>query len=336
MRPLVTVVIPTYNRGELLPQAIESVLAQTHGNVEVIVVDDGSTDATRLAVARFGDQIRYVYQAHQERAKARNFGLQLAKGEFIAFLDSDDAWYPHKLEAELAVLLRAPSVGFVHSDFEIWEGERKVWTGRGYRLREHRPVLDLIGANPIVCSGNLMRTEVIRSIGGFNEDPELSGSEDWDSWVRMSLVTRFAYLPLITAKLKRRTEITTAYTETMERSLARSCEIVETSGYLPAYTRAYLHRQRGRVALINAINYRCCGQRRNSLAWLLRSMRCSGHVLLDLRWYYTLLLDLIPHALARPLIRLRRSLDIVADSGATVKAESRVAESGFLPLRERG
>lgn len=101
---LVSVLIPTYNRAYIVCSAIESVLAQTYRHIEVIVVDDGSTDDTRERIARFGDAVRYIYQPNAGLAAARNTGLAAARGEFIALQDSDDVWLPWKLEAQIAVM----------------------------------------------------------------------------------------------------------------------------------------------------------------------------------------------------------------------------------------
>jgi glycosyltransferase involved in cell wall biosynthesis len=101
---LVSVIIPTYNRAYIVGQAIESVLAQTYPHVELIVIDDGSTDDTRAAVERYGDRVRYVFQDNAGLASGRNNGLSLAHGEFVAFQDSDDTWHPWKLEAQIAVM----------------------------------------------------------------------------------------------------------------------------------------------------------------------------------------------------------------------------------------
>jgi glycosyltransferase involved in cell wall biosynthesis len=101
---LVSVLIPTYNRAYIVCRAIESVLAQTYPDIEVIVVDDGSTDDTRERIARFGDAVRYIYQQNAGLAAARNTGLAAARGEFIALQDSDDLWLPWKLEAQMAVM----------------------------------------------------------------------------------------------------------------------------------------------------------------------------------------------------------------------------------------
>ena len=103
-RYLVSVIIPTYNRGYCLCEAIDSVLAQTYTNIEIIVVDDGSTDSTEEILKKYGPEIQYLWQENQGVSSARNLGIRAAKGEWIAFLDSDDEWLPNKLERQLEEL----------------------------------------------------------------------------------------------------------------------------------------------------------------------------------------------------------------------------------------
>ncbi|HMK43290.1 MAG TPA: glycosyltransferase family A protein [Dissulfurispiraceae bacterium] len=112
-KPLVSVVIPTYNRADLLPAAVQSVLDQTYPNVEVIVVDDGSTDTTRTVMACFLDRIRYIVTDNEGPAHARNTGMKAATGKYIAFLDSDDLYLPCKLELEVCFAEQHPDVGVV-------------------------------------------------------------------------------------------------------------------------------------------------------------------------------------------------------------------------------
>ncbi len=114
--PLVSVVIPTYNRAYCLARTIDSALAQTHRNLEVIVIDDGSADGTRaLVTSRYGGEARlhYIYQVNSGVCAARNAGFQVARGEYIALLDSDDAWEPWKLELQVACLEKHPEIGMI-------------------------------------------------------------------------------------------------------------------------------------------------------------------------------------------------------------------------------
>jgi GT2 family glycosyltransferase len=117
----VSVVIPTYNRAHLLGRCIDSVLAQTHRAVEIILVDDGSTDGTAALATSFPAQVRYVRQVNQGVVGARNTGLGRARGEFVAFLDSDDRWLPFKLALQVAFLSKFPDVGMVWTDMAAVE-----------------------------------------------------------------------------------------------------------------------------------------------------------------------------------------------------------------------
>lgn len=116
--PLVSIVIPTYNRGHLIGETIQSVLDQTHTNLELIIVDDGSTDDTQQIVGKFSDpRIRYYYLEHSGLAgTVRTYGIKLANGDYIAFQDSDDLWVRHKLEFQLGLLNRFPECKFIISN----------------------------------------------------------------------------------------------------------------------------------------------------------------------------------------------------------------------------
>lgn len=113
---LVSVLIPTFNRAYILGKTIESVLAQTYQPLEIIVVDDGSTDDTRALVETFDSRVHYIYQENAGLAAARNTGLKAARGEFIAFQDSDDLWLPWKLQAQVAIMRRFPELALVWTD----------------------------------------------------------------------------------------------------------------------------------------------------------------------------------------------------------------------------
>ncbi len=115
-KDLVSVIIPTYNRAQICKIAVESVLCQTHDNVEVVVVDDGSKDNTREVIAGLDDRVKYIYQPNAGVSAARNTALEAATGDYVAFLDSDDMWLPWKLEAQLSVLCAFPEAGMVWTD----------------------------------------------------------------------------------------------------------------------------------------------------------------------------------------------------------------------------
>ena len=118
---LVSVVIPVFNGAPFVAKAVASVRSQGHGAVEILVVDDGSTDGTQEVLKRLeqSDGIRWFQRSHGGPARSRNYGIAAAQGQFIALLDCDDIWLPGKLAAQLAVMRARPDVGLVHTEFEV-------------------------------------------------------------------------------------------------------------------------------------------------------------------------------------------------------------------------
>jgi glycosyltransferase involved in cell wall biosynthesis len=157
----VSVVVPTYNRAELIQEAIESVLRQTTPVHELIVVDDGSTDSTCELVRAYGDRAVLLRHDHRGAAAARNRGLARATGDWIAFLDSDDVWTPTKLEKQLQYLDRHPQCGFVHAGYyEFGEHERVVPAPSPFVSGDHRVEHLLFAAGWICTSTALVRRSI--------------------------------------------------------------------------------------------------------------------------------------------------------------------------------
>jgi glycosyltransferase involved in cell wall biosynthesis len=125
-RDLVSVIIPTFNRALICKRAVDSVLSQTHRNVEVIVVDDGSTDRTKEVICDLDKRVKYIWQPNAGVSAARNRGMDSAQGEFVAFLDDDDRWAPYKLEAQLSVFQHLPDVGMVWTDMRALDPQDTV------------------------------------------------------------------------------------------------------------------------------------------------------------------------------------------------------------------
>jgi glycosyltransferase involved in cell wall biosynthesis len=184
--PLVSVVIPTYNYGRYLAQALDSALAQTYPHVEVIVVDDGSTDDSAAVATKYGSPVRWYRQQNQGVSAARNRGIQEAKGELVAFLDADDAWHPDKLARQVALLLK-PAVGLVYTGLHYIDAAGDILATdlsgrRGRVLREHA----LLRGATVLAGGStaLVRRGCFERAGLF--DPDLTTSADWDMWRRIA------------------------------------------------------------------------------------------------------------------------------------------------------
>jgi len=212
MNPKVSVIIPTYNRAGKVGKAIESVLAQTMADLEVIVVDDGSSDGTAQMVGKtYGDRIRYFEQPNQGQSTARNRGLQEARGEWIAFLDSDDLWEKDKLEWQLKALEECgPQCSACYTDVRLmnhpesrtlFEMAEEGFHHQG-KIGANPKIQPLLirapGAGMLVFLGSIMaRADAIRKTRGF--DSTLRFGEDTDFMFRLAMVTGFCYVnePLV-------------------------------------------------------------------------------------------------------------------------------------------
>jgi len=185
---LVTTVIPTYNRREELPRAIDSALAQAGVDQEILVVDDGSTDGTAdMLRQRYGDRVRCIRRANGGVSSARNLGMREARGEFIALLDSDDEWLPAKLGKQLALLRAHPDWGMVLCDVQRVDPERRptdVLRRREAIPRDGDVLLSVLRMPSLVPASVLMRRSVFDTVGGFDES--LRTAEDIDFHLRVA------------------------------------------------------------------------------------------------------------------------------------------------------
>jgi len=188
----VSVVIPAYNTARFLRESIDSALAQTHPPLEIIVVDDGSTDDTPAVLASYGDRIRALRQSNAGVAAARNAGLALARGEYVAFLDSDDIWLPRKLELQLACFAADPALGLVHCGFEEFDRGQKIFLDgmEGWVADE----LLLLQREVISAPGTsiLVPRRIANEAGGY--DPRMRLGEDWDFCYRIATRYRVGYI----------------------------------------------------------------------------------------------------------------------------------------------
>lgn len=188
--PRVTVVVVTYMRADLMGRCLESLAAQTFKDFDVLVCDDGSTDNTAEVVERFGAalDIQYCWKENfGGPARPRNIGLQQARAPYVAFLDSDDWWRPEKLEKSVAALERGADL--VYHDLYVVSSpqQRLFWQRYGKRTIGTPPFADLLGRGNAICNSSVVvRTEVLRSVGGFSEDRGLIAWEDYEAWLRVA------------------------------------------------------------------------------------------------------------------------------------------------------
>ena len=193
--PLVSIVIPTFNRAHFVADAIDSGLNQSYANCEVIVVDDGSADGTAAFLREaYGERIVLVTQANQGPGIARNSGIAVARGEFIHFLDADDQLHQRKVEIGLDIFRSCPEVAVVYTHFQFVaaDGATPVSTPPFERYT-HDVFCELLRQTGcrILTSSSMIRAAALRAVGGFPDDANFRSAEDWDLFLRLAMRYRF-------------------------------------------------------------------------------------------------------------------------------------------------
>jgi glycosyltransferase involved in cell wall biosynthesis len=284
---LVTAVIATYNRADLVQQAIRSALEQrvAGGEVEVIVVDDASTDNTPEVVAGFGPAVRYVRQARNQReGTARNAGVRMASGAYCAFLDSDDFWLTGKLAADVARLEATDRPALVYS-----RALNVGATGEHLGVRALRnPQGDVFWALAreafMPMSSVAVRTDAFRACGGFCEDRDLSGTADWELWMRLAARWPVGFVEQTATCIRVHAQHMLADPAYMERAMLAGVRHALADPAVAA-------RARGRERFIQAcmyvtiaLNAYANGRRKRSWQWLARAVATWPPQLADPRF----------------------------------------------------
>lgn len=196
--PLFSIVIPTFNRADHLTRCLESLKSQTFDNFEVIIVDDGSTDNTYDVVKLYKEYLNLTYQYQANwggPAKPRNIGINLSRGDWVCFLDSDDWWYPDKLKTTLEYLSKGD---ILYHNLDIYTTKGKKLFRKSIGRRVSSPVfIDLIiNGNAISNSSAVVKKTLLERVGGLCEDKNLIAVEDSDLWLMLGKISdRFYYIP---------------------------------------------------------------------------------------------------------------------------------------------
>lgn len=240
--PNISIIIPTYNRGHLILETLESVFAQTYQDFEVIVVDDGSTDNTEQILSKYMERIRFFRQENSGPSVARNLGIFNAKGAHIAFLDSDDLWYPSKLEKQVAIFESNPKIGLVYCDCSRgptiqdlpvgWFTDMKPPSGNIFDR--------LVNDNLIWTPTVLVRKDIFIHCGVF--DTTLRGAEDYDLWLRIAFFFECFFIQEVLCHIRDHAGRTV---KTMDFSLdqSRAFEIQYNRwSFLPGFQSKFKHR----------------------------------------------------------------------------------------------
>lgn|SRR5690554_122731 len=192
--PLVSVVIPTFNRADFIREAVESVLAQTYPNFEILVVDDGSTDDTREVLKAYSQEprLRYFYQENQGQSVARNYALSEARGDFVCFLDSDNRWLPHKLEVSLQAFQENPDVSVIYGDIITINEKGEEISRHNMRRYSGRITPYLFQDNCVSMNTSMTRRQCFSEMGGLEAGRR--AADDYELWLRFSARYKFLYI----------------------------------------------------------------------------------------------------------------------------------------------
>jgi glycosyltransferase involved in cell wall biosynthesis len=202
-KPTVSIIVPTYNRGQLIARSVKSVLNQTYRDFELIIVDDASTDNTEEVVSSFNDKrIRYIrHEENRGEAAARNTGIKAARCNYIAYQDSDDEWFPEKLAKQMELLKDAsPEVGVIYTGFWKTENHRKTYIPFSWVNQKNGDIhKELLKGNFIGSPVVLIKKDCFNRVGLFDE--RLCNLVDWEMWLRISKQYHFRCVdePLVIA-----------------------------------------------------------------------------------------------------------------------------------------
>jgi glycosyltransferase involved in cell wall biosynthesis len=280
-------IIPTYNRANFVGRAIDSALHQqlpAQGTVEVIVVDDESTDSTPEVAARFGERITYVRQPNRREGAARNAGATRASGTYFAFLDSDDYWLPGKLAADLNRFEQPDKPALVYSRGRNVDpvgrliGERRLYTPQGDVF------WSLAREAFIPMSTVAVRADAFTACGGFVEDRELSGTADWELWMRLAARWTVGFVDRVGTCIRVHERNMSADPGYMERAMLCGVRHALADPVIA-------ERARGRERFIQACMYVTIAlnaytnrRRRRTWLWLARALATWPPQLLDARF----------------------------------------------------
>jgi len=202
MTPLISIITPTYQRAEFIEEMLKSILVQTYSNWELILVDDGSTDNTvELIKPYLNDQrIKYHYQENNGQSSARKKAIQLAEGEYLAFLDSDNVWIPTRLELGLKAIESDPTIDLTYGDIVEIDIDSVEQPTQNMKRFSGAVAPELVKDNFITMNTVLVKKTAVIKVGAFRS--EVKRADDYDMWLRLSAEHNFLYVPKIMVKYR--------------------------------------------------------------------------------------------------------------------------------------
>lgn len=223
---LISIIIPSYNSALYLPEAIQSALSQSYRDIELIVVNDGSTDNTHEIIQQYLDKIIYIKKKNGGPASARNLGIAHSKGEYIAFLDADDLWLPDKLEKQLAKITESPDGSFVYTGFTNFDDQNGTMLPGAPDTPAGMLFDRLLVESVILLSTVLLRRDVLLEAGCF--DADLQTAEDTNLWLKIARSHRIEVIPEVLVQrrlhgnnISHRIDIPVGTLENLDKIVAR-------------------------------------------------------------------------------------------------------------------
>jgi glycosyltransferase involved in cell wall biosynthesis len=308
--PRISVVIPAHNRAELLRATLESVFRQTVAEFEVVLVDDGSTDHTpevARAYSRIDHRLRYVRQANGGVGRARNHGIQLARAEWVACLDSDDLWLPDKIERDLEAARRHPEAQVLYGGVRFFRGSA-VSPARFARLKGQDVLEPLSLRNLFSVGAVTVRRDCLLVVSGFREDRALGASADWDLWVRLAARYRFAATEAASLLVREHPSNMMHDPAGMERAMRAAVASFLTDPVAGPRLTPFTARIESRMLLWAAVGYYGCGQTATARARLASAWALDAGVAREPLWIYTLVRSLLGARLSSSLRLLKRAI----------------------------
>lgn len=192
--PLVSIIMPAYNAQDYIKQSIQSVVKQTYNNWELLIINDGSTDNTVSIVESFKDtRIVLFSQENSGVSRARNYGISKAKGDYIAFLDSDDLWKNNKLNVQVSYMKKHPDIVLSYTDYDSFKLQNEIIKNKQlYPFQIENQHDRLLVFNYIATLTVMLKKEIFQKVDGF--DISLFGPEDWDLWIRIAKIGKIAFI----------------------------------------------------------------------------------------------------------------------------------------------
>jgi len=321
MKPIISVIIPTFNRADYVEQAVQSVFAQTFADYEVIVVDDGSTDNTKEVLAGFSDfsTFTYHYQTNSGRSEARNQGLKIAQGDFLLFLDSDDLLFPDALRL-LHAAAQTSTAGMVAGQIEfVNEHLKKLWVletnTESFPAGEMNYPALITGRYFLLPGAVLLRRTFLNGVGGF--DRTLEPCEDYDFYLRMALHCELAFIesPVLRYRMHNaNTDMRDIYTGGLKVAY-RHLRLLADNESLPAPLRRI---SRANWMVRAADNNYNLGKNAEALKYYVRALMSRPDLILDRRIDRQILATLIPVSIRENLkSRLHLTAAQEEDEGTT-------------------